>query len=146
MKNYLLANFRLHHFKSLGYRKLEKIRKSRQICRLFEQKNLKNCFLYKFLGKITRAGNLLFRSFGSNQMSNCEQFAQITRDKWATVSESLRSLMINEQMSDSLKIFWLKSYFYNVLYTYFYFKKWAIHSFALFYERCKPMAQVAHQK
>ena len=30
-------------------------------------------------------------------MSNCEQFAQIAQDKWATVSESLRSLKTNEQ-------------------------------------------------
>ena len=75
------------------------------------------------------------RSFRSNQMSDCEQFAQIAQDKWATVreslrslrgnerpwqiaqvaqdkwatvSDSLRSLMINEQMSNSLKKCWLK--------------------------------------
>ena len=53
MKNYLLANFRLHHLKSLSYRKLANIRKSMQIHKPFVQKNKKNCFLYKFLGKIT---------------------------------------------------------------------------------------------
>ena len=52
-----------------------------------------------------RAGNLLIwssliRSFRPNQMSDCERFAQIALDKWATVSESLRSLKTN-----SLKIF-----------------------------------------
>ena len=36
-------------------------------------------------------------TFSSNQMSNCERFAQISQDKWATVSESLRSLRENEQ-------------------------------------------------
>ena len=50
----------------------------------------------------TRAGNLLIRSslirsFCSNQMSDCERFAQIAQDKWATVSESLRSLKTNER-------------------------------------------------
>ena len=38
-----------------------------------------------------RAGNLLIcssliRSFRSNQMSDCEGFAQIAQDKWATMS------------------------------------------------------------
>ena len=71
----------------------------------------------------------------SNQMSDCERFAQIAQDKWATVSNrSGRSeemsdherfapvaqskwamwvngsfhLIKNEQMSDSLKKFWIK--------------------------------------
>ena len=39
----------------------------------------------------------LICSFRSNQMSNCEGFAQIARDKWVTVSESLRLLKTNEQ-------------------------------------------------
>ena len=79
----------------------------------------------------TRAGNSLIHSFSSNQMSDCDRFTQIAQDKWATVSELLRSLrgnesnreriaqvaqdkwayvsdslrllMINERMSDSLK-------------------------------------------
>ena len=33
----------------------------------------------------------------SNQMSDCERFAHIAQDKWATVSKSLRSLRGNEQ-------------------------------------------------
>ena len=37
------------------------------------------------------------RSFRSNQMSNCERFAQIAQDKWATVSKSLRSLISKER-------------------------------------------------
>ena len=36
-------------------------------------------------------------------MSNCERIAQVAQDKWATVSDFLRSLMINELMSNSLK-------------------------------------------
>ena len=36
------------------------------------------------------------RSDRSRQMSNCERIAQVAQDKWATVSESLRSLMTNE--------------------------------------------------
>ena len=39
----------------------------------------------------------LICSFRSNQMSDCERFAHIAQDKWATVSESLRSLRGNEQ-------------------------------------------------
>ena len=53
MKNYFLANFRMHNFKSSGYRKLANVHKSMQIGTPFVQKNKKNCFLYKFLGKIT---------------------------------------------------------------------------------------------
>ena len=70
--------------------------------------NIKNCckpssvFMYLHF---VRAGNSLicsslicsFRSFCSNQMSDCERFAQIAQDKWATVSESLRSLKTNER-------------------------------------------------
>ena len=41
--------------------------------------------------------HLLIRSDRSNQMSNCERFAQIPQDKWATVIKSLRSLMSKEQ-------------------------------------------------
>ena len=49
-----------------------------------------------------RAGNLLIRSslicsFRSNQMSNCDRFAQVAQDKWATVSKSLKLLMTNER-------------------------------------------------
>ena len=40
--------------------------------------------------------HLLIRSFCSNQMSNCERFTQIAQDKWATLSEALRSLWGNE--------------------------------------------------
>ena len=42
--------------------------------------------------------HLLICSFCSNQMSDFERFAQIAQDKWATVSESLRSLKGNEQL------------------------------------------------
>ena len=30
-------------------------------------------------------------------MSDCERYAQIAQEKWATVSESLRSLRVNER-------------------------------------------------
>ena len=45
----------------------------------------------------------LIHSFSSNQMSDCERFTQIAKDKWATVSDLLRTLRGNKQMSDSLK-------------------------------------------
>ena len=62
MKNYLLANVRLHHFKSLGYRKLANICKCMQIRKPFEQQQ-KNCFLYKFLGKVTSPQTVFFPNF-----------------------------------------------------------------------------------
>ena len=34
-----------------------------------------------------------------NQMRDCEWFAQIAQDKWATVSESLRSLKTDERFA-----------------------------------------------
>ena len=55
----------------------------------------------------------------SRQMSNHERIAQVAQDKWATLRNSLRSLRGNEQMSDSLKKFWLKKskiLFYYVLF------------------------------
>ena len=39
----------------------------------------------------------LIHSFRSNQMSDCEGFPQIAQNKWATVSELLRSLKTIEQ-------------------------------------------------
>ena len=63
MKNYLLANFRLHHFKSLGYRKFANISKSMQIRNPFVHKNIKNIFLYKFLGKITSPQTVFLPNF-----------------------------------------------------------------------------------
>ena len=59
--------------------------------------------------------HLLIHSFRSNQMSDCERFAQIAQDKWATVSKLIRSLKTNEwpwancsgrsrQMSDNEQI------------------------------------------
>ena len=41
------------------------------------------------------------RSLRGNE--RCEQIAHFAQDKWATMSDSLRSLRGNEQMSDSLK-------------------------------------------
>ena len=41
----------------------------------------------------------------SEEMSNHERIAQVAQDKWVIVSILLRSLMINERMSDSLKKF-----------------------------------------
>ena len=66
----------------------------------------------------------VIRSDRSRQMGACEQIAQVAHIKRVTVSDSLRSLRIHEQMSDSINIFWLKSYFlvcYTV-YTFFYLK------------------------
>ena len=44
-----------------------------------------------------RAGNSLFRTFRSNQMSNCDRFTQIAQDKWVTMSKLLRLVRGNEQ-------------------------------------------------
>ena len=41
----------------------------------------------------------------SEEMSDLEQIAQVAQDKWATLSDSLRSLRENERMSVSLKNF-----------------------------------------
>ena len=79
-------------------------------------------------------------------MSDCEWFVQVAHIKRATVSDLLRSLMINERMSGSLKIFWLKSYFWYVLYTFFYLKNKRFAHSLFFNEVCEGIAQVAHQK
>ena len=47
----------------------------------------------------------LIRSNRSGQMSECERFAQVAQDKWANVSDSLRSLRTKERMSESLGFF-----------------------------------------
>ena len=79
------------------------------------------------------------RSDRSSQKRDREQIAQVAHDKWATASDLLRSLMINERMNESLvfseqiayslfcsqqtsvsrKQFWLKSYFLVRLCMYF---------------------------
>ena len=64
------------------------------------------------------------RSDCSGQMSDCERIAQVAHDKWVTVSDSLRSLMINKPISDS-KI----KFFVRFLYV---IKTRAIRSFPLF--------------
>ena len=45
------------------------------------------------------------RSDRSRQIIDCEQVAQVAHDKWANVSDSLRSLMKNQQMIKSLVFF-----------------------------------------
>ena len=83
-------------------------------------------------------------------MSNRKQIAQVAQDKWATISDLLRSLMINEQMSDLLKKCWLKKskiLFFSMFYIqFFYWKNERIAHFLFFGERCEWIAQVAHQK
>ena len=86
----------------------------------------------------------------SGQMSDYDRIAQGAHYKWATVSDSLRSLMIHEQIahfferiaslvfrsqktSDSLKTIWLKSYFFVCF-------------LKFFNERCEQIAQVTHPK
>ena len=83
-------------------------------------------------------------------MSDRERIAQVAQDKWATLSDSLRSLRGNEQMSDSLKKCWLKKskiLFFSMFYIqFFYWKNERIAHFLFFGERCEWIAQVAHQK
>ena len=47
--------------------------------------------------QMSRVGNLLICSKSLILMSDCERFAQITQDKWATVSKALRSLMTSDR-------------------------------------------------
>ena len=69
-----------------------------------------------------RYRSFIICSFRSNQMSHCEQFAQISQDKWATVSKLLRSLRGNE-------------------------RPWANHSGrSRQMSDCEQFAQVAHDK
>ena len=92
-----------------------------------------------------------------------EQIAQVAQDKWATVRDSLRSIIINEQMSDALKKFWLnksKILFFSMLCIGFLNNKMSdllIPSFMVsdvseslrsltINERCEQIAQGAHQK
>ena len=106
--------------------------------------------------------HLLIHSFRSNQMSDCERFTQMAQDKWATMSESLRSLTKNEWMSVHSIIFglkYLKSYIL-VCFTYIFYLKneWFAHSLFLMKdvskslrlltknEWCEQIAHVAHHK
>ena len=82
-------------------------------------------------------------------MSDCERFTQIAQDKWATMSDSLRSLMINEWISDSLKKCWQK--IQNIIFSMFYpgFLYLENEQFAhslVYGEQCEQISQVAHQK
>ena len=93
-------------------------------------------------------------------MSDCEQIAPVAHIKRATMSDSLRSLMINEQMSDSLNFFGLKSFFKVGFIYVFLFKKMSASLIPSFLvsdvseslrsltknEQCERIAQVAHQK
>ena len=57
--------------------------------------------------------------------------------------------MINEEMSESLKICWLKKskiLFFSMFYTRFLFKNERIAHSLFFGEQCEQIAQVAHQK
>ena len=99
-----------------------------------------------------------FAQTAQDKMSDREQIAQGSQDKWATVSNSLRSLMINKRMSDWLKN--LKSYvLVPMFYIRFLFKKMSDSLIPFFLvsdvsellklltknERCETIAQVAHQ-
>ena len=109
------------------------------------------------------------RSFAhcSHQMKDYDRFAQIAQDKWETVSDSLRSLMICEWANRSffwakrsfalsltkndrfaqLFFVWLKSYFF-VLYvfsSFLFLNELFAHSLFI-NEQCERIAQVVHQK
>ena len=61
-------------------------------------------FAYSLIAHSLIAHSLI-RSNLSGQMSECERFAQVAQDKWANVSDSLRSLGTKERMSESLGFF-----------------------------------------
>ena len=63
-------------------------------------KKISNLLIPSFL--VSYVSELL-RSLTKNE--GCEQIAQVSHQKWATMSNSLRSLTKNEQMSESL-VFW----------------------------------------
>ena len=76
----------------------------------------------------TTAGNSLICSSlicssRSNQLSDFEQFAQIAKDKWATVSESLRSHKTNEQFAQQIWLKKSKIFFFSMFYMRFLYKK-----------------------
>ena len=50
------------------------------------------------------------RSVRSEEMRDRKRIPQVAEDKWAAVSDSLRSLRGNEWMSDSFKKCWQKKY------------------------------------
>ena len=106
-------------------------------------------------------------------MSNCEQIAQIAHNKWATVSDSLRSFMINERMSKSIVFFiesLIRSFALSLTKKHEWFAQkkltkivilvrfWLFCNFCFFIknsyslipsffnEQCEQIAQVAHQK
>ena len=60
---------------------------------------------YLFRSLMTNEQLWANRSGRSCQKSNREWITQVAHDNWDTMSDSLRLLMINEQMSDSLKKF-----------------------------------------
>ena len=65
---------------------------------LLNMSSEKRCqLLYKYFQGWEFAPSLIC-SFRSNQMSDCERFAKIAQDKWATVSEWLRSHRGNERL------------------------------------------------
>ena len=109
----------------------------------------------------------------SDQMRDCERFAHIAQDQWATVRKLLRSLMTNEwrwairlsrewanpsffkqithfsfahKKRAICKKIWQKSYFLVCFCSFFVSLKKTIRSFPFFDERCEQIAQVAHQK
>ena len=92
-------------------------------------------------------------------MSDCEGIAKVAHIKRATVSESLRPLMTNGQMSNSLNNFWLKNeiLFFSMFYIHFFMSEWLISSFLMSdvseslslltkKEQWEQIPQVVHQK
>ena len=87
--------------------------------------NFENFFVFReYIRKICRVegqgwefAHSLICSDRFNQMSDCERFAQIAQDKWATVSDSLRSHMINERFAQILLTKSLKSFFWYIFCT-----------------------------
>ena len=110
------------------------------------------CKVYSGLGICS----FTHRSFAhSNWMSDCEQFAQIAQDKWATVSELIRSLISKEQpwanrsgrsyqKSDSRWLKKSKILFFSMFYITFKMSDSLIPFFLN--QRCERIAQVDHQK
>ena len=68
----------------------------------------------------------------SNQMSYCEQLAQIAQEKWVTVRESLRSLISKEHLCAN-RSFIMSSLRESLTVAHLSWATWAIRSLSLFW-------------
>ena len=102
MKNYLLAYFRLHYFKSLSSRKLANNQKTMQIRMPFVQNNIYFCFLSNFLGKMASPQPVKY------SISNLLYYLTQPTVQWLTDSTGYRALINGNVVQTNVleKDFW----------------------------------------